>query len=45
MDPVAAGNLTALLNGLAPVAGGWNPNEVERLLFTRHLFERGRLQS
>lgn len=37
----AAGNLTAYLNGIHPVDGGWTPCDIERLLFMRHLVERG----
>jgi hypothetical protein len=36
-----AGNLTAYLNGLRPVEGGWSPREIESLLFMRHLVARG----
>jgi len=44
-DPAEAGNLTAFLNGLAPVSVGWDVDEVERLLFVQNLVVRGRLQS
>ena len=40
-----AGNLTAYLHGLSPVEGGWAVGEIERLLFLRHLVERGDLGS
>ena len=40
-----AGNLTAYLCGLTPVAGGWRLVEIERLLFLRHLVEHGHLRS
>ena len=40
-----AGNLTAYLHGLPPVEGGWAVGEIERLLFLRHLVERGNLGS
>jgi hypothetical protein len=40
-----AGNLTAYLQGLTPVKGGWAVGEIERLLFVRHLVERGDLRS
>jgi hypothetical protein len=40
-----AGNLTAYLQGLAPVKGGWAVGEIDRLLFVRHLVERGDLGS
>jgi hypothetical protein len=40
-----AGNLTAYLHGLSPVKGGWTVGEIERLLFVRHLVERGDLGS
>jgi hypothetical protein len=36
-----AGNLTAYLQGLSPVKGGWAVGEIARLLFLRHLVERG----
>jgi hypothetical protein len=45
LDPAEAGNLTAFLNGLAPVSGGWDVDEIERLLFVCHLVDRGRLRS
>jgi hypothetical protein len=34
-----AGNLTAFVHGLAPVKGGWTVDEIEHLLFVRHLVE------
>jgi hypothetical protein len=40
-----AGNLTAYLQGLPPVKDGWAVGEIERLLFLRHLVERGDLGS
>jgi hypothetical protein len=40
-----AGNLTAYLHGLPPVGDGWAVGEIERLLFLRHLVERGDLGS
>lgn len=40
-----AGNLTAYLHGLPPVKGGWTVGDIERLLFLRHLVERGHLGS
>lgn len=40
-----AGNLTAFLHGLSPVAGGWAVGEIERLLFLRHLVGRGDIGS
>jgi hypothetical protein len=40
-----AGNLTAYLQGLPPVTDGWAVVEIERLLFLRHLVERGDLGS
>jgi hypothetical protein len=40
-----AGNLTAYLQGLPPVKDGWAVGEIERLLFLRHLIERGDLGS
>lgn len=40
-----AGNLTAYLQGLPPVTDGWAVGEIERLLFLRHLVERGDLGS
>ena len=45
MRPAEAGNLTAYLNGLTPVEGGWTIAEVERLLFARYLVDRGWLRS
>ena len=36
-----AGNLTAYLNGIRPVEGGWTVGEIDRLLFLRHLVRRG----
>jgi hypothetical protein len=43
--PAEAGNLTAYLHGLAPVASGWTPHEIERLLFLRHLVQHGHLDA
>lgn len=43
--PTEAGNLTAYLAGLAPVESGWTPREIERILFLRHLVEKGWLES
>ena len=43
--PAEAGNLTAYLHGLAPVEGGWTVDEIEGLLFVRHLVEHQRLTS
>lgn len=43
--PTEVGNLTAYLFGLAPVEAGWTVDEIERLLFVRHLVERGRIES
>jgi hypothetical protein len=40
-----AGNLTAYLQGLPPVKGGWAVGEIDRLLFLRHLVGRGDLGS
>ena len=40
-----AGNLTAYLMGLAPVAGGWSIVEIEQLLLLRDLFRRGVVSS
>jgi hypothetical protein len=45
VQPAEAGNLVALANGLSPVEGGWDPREIERLLFMRYLVDRGRLDS
>lgn len=39
-QPTEVGSLTAYLNGLAPVEGGWTVDEIARLLFVRHLVER-----
>ncbi len=36
-----AGNLTAYLVGIRPVAGGWSLSEIEHLLFLRDRVERG----
>lgn len=44
-QPTEAGNLTAYLIGLAPVERGWTVDEIERLLFVRHLVERRRIKS
>ena len=44
-EPTEAGNLTAYLIGLAPVESGWTVDEIERLLFVRHLVERRRIKS
>jgi hypothetical protein len=43
--PTEAGNLTAYLAGLAPVESGWTPREIERILFLRHLVQKGPLAS
>lgn len=43
--PIEAGNLTAYLAGLAPVESGWTPREIERILFLRHLVQKGWLES
>jgi hypothetical protein len=39
-DPTEAGNLTAFLHGLAPAKDGWTVDEMEHLLFLRHLVGR-----
>ena len=44
-EPKEVGNLTALLYGLAPVECGWTVDEIERLLFVRHLVERQLIRS
>ena len=44
-EPTEAGNLTAYLLGLAPVETGWTVDEIERLMFVRHLVERRRIKS
>lgn len=44
-EPTDAGNLTAQLHGLAPVEGGWTVEELERLLFVRHLVKCRHLKS
>jgi len=36
-----AGNLTARLEGIGPVPGGWSVEEVERLQFARWLVDTG----
>jgi len=38
-----AGNLTARLEGIHPVPGGWSLGEVERLQFLRWLITSGRV--
>ena len=38
-----AGNLTARLEGIHPVPGGWSLGEVERLQFLRWMITSGRL--
>jgi hypothetical protein len=43
--PREAGNLTAYLAGLRPMEPSWTIAEVSRLLFVRHLVERGWLHS
>ena len=43
--PTEAGNLTAWLAGLSPVTRGWTPREIERILFLRHLAQKGWLES
>ena len=43
--PREAGNLTAYLAGLRPAEPGWTIAEVNRLLFIRHIVERGLLRS
>jgi hypothetical protein len=45
MSPAEAGNLTAWVNGLEPVEGGWRIGQIEQLLFLRHLVRVGRLES
>lgn len=45
LGPPEAANLTAYLYGLPPVAGGWTVDELERLLFVRHLVDTERLRS
>jgi hypothetical protein len=44
-EPAEAGNLLAVLHGLPPVEGGWTADELERLLFLRHLVQRARIAS
>ena len=43
LDPVAAGNLTAFLQGLEPVESGWTIEEIERLMYLRELVQEDRL--
>ena len=43
--PTEVGNLTAYAFGLDPAEGGWTVDEIERLLFVRHLVERQLLRS
>ena len=45
LAPAEAGNLTAYLRGIRPVAQGWTVAEINRLLFLRHLVDRGRIGS
>jgi hypothetical protein len=40
-----AGNLTARVKGLHAVPGGWQVEEIERLLFVRELVRQGRMGS
>ena len=40
-----AGNLTAYVRGIRPVERGWTVAEIDRLLFLRHLVDRGRIGS
>jgi hypothetical protein len=40
-----AGNLTAHVKGLHAVPGGWNVEEIERLLFVREMVRQGRMGS
>ena len=40
-----AGSLTARVNGLPGVPGGWQVEEIERLLFVRELVRTGRMGS
>jgi hypothetical protein len=41
LSSVQAGNLTARVNGLAPVSTGWRVVEIERLLFLRWRVDQG----
>ena len=41
--PTEAANLLGVSVGLRPVQAGWTLREIERLRFTRHLAETGRL--
>jgi hypothetical protein len=43
LSTAEAGNLTARLEGINPVPGGWSLREVERLQFLRWLITSGRL--
>ena len=43
LDHVEAGNVTAYIAGLAPVATGWEIAEIDRLLFIRYMAKSGRL--
>ena len=43
LSVVEAGNLTARLEGIHPVPGGWSLRDVERLRFLRWLVTSGRL--
>lgn len=42
LTPEQAGNLTARLEGIKPIRGGWTVAEIERLNFLRWLVTRGR---
>ncbi len=44
-EPIEVGNLTAYVHGLTPLEGGWTVNEIEQLLFVRHLVERQIIKS
>ena len=43
LAPAEAGNLTAYLRGLRPMAQGWTVAEIDRILFLRYLVDRGRI--
>jgi hypothetical protein len=43
LSTAEAGNLTARLEGIHPVPGGWSLGEVERLQFLRWLVTSGRM--
>jgi hypothetical protein len=45
LAPAEAANVAAYLIGLRPAAQGWRIEEIDRLLFLRHLVTSGRIES